>query len=36
MGGKIDALKVVVLKVKGERDDIKSLVEMMMREKTSI
>ena len=31
MGGEIDALKVVVKKVKGERDKIKGLVKMIMR-----
>ena len=31
-----DALEVVVTKVKGKRDDIKGLVEMMMRDRTAL
>ena len=31
LGGEIDALKVVVTKVNGERNDIKGLIEMMTR-----
>ena len=36
MGGKIDALKVVVKKVKGERENIKGLSKMMTRERTAL
>ena len=36
LGGKIDALKVVVMKVEGERDENKGLVEMMARDKTAL
>ena len=36
LGGKIDALKVVVKEVEGERDDLKGLVEMMTRERTEL
>ena len=32
LGGGIDALKEVVMKVKGDKDKIKGLVEMMTRE----
>ena len=36
MGGKIDALKVVVTKVEGDRDNLKDLVKMMTRERTAL
>ena len=36
LGGKIDALKVVVTKVEGERDELKGLVDMMTRERTAL
>ena len=36
MGGKINALKVVVTKIKGERDELKGVVEMMTRERTAL
>ena len=36
MGRKIDALKVVVTKVGGDRDDLKGKVEMMKRKRTAL
>ena len=36
LGGKIDALKVVVTTVEGERDELKGLVEMMTRERKAL
>ena len=36
MGGNIYALKVVVTKVEGERDKLKSLVEMITMERTAL
>ena len=36
LGVKIDALKVVVTKVEGEREKLKSLVKMMTRERSML
>ena len=36
LGGNIDALKVVVKKVEGERDKLKGMVEIMTRERMAI
>ena len=36
LGGEIDALKVVVTKVKGKMDELKGLVEMITREMTAL